>query len=126
MGLPSTLKLEVFIKTPETLFEFPLFAIGLDWLELAIILKSTNELSTEAYLVTHKRLKWIFFGTATVIILLILSDLIFNFMQAGAVSHSLIAQIDCNQSLITASFSSCVLALFICAYISLVFSIGQI
>lgn len=49
-GFPNEFKLEVFIKTPETLFEFPLFAIGLDWLELAIILKSTNELSAEAYL----------------------------------------------------------------------------
>ena len=55
-GFPDNIKLEVFIKTPEVLFEFPLLAIGLDWLELAIILKSTTELTPESYLRTHKRL----------------------------------------------------------------------
>ena len=55
-GFPDNFKLEVFIKTPEVLFEFPLLAIGLDWLELAIILKSTTELTPESYLRTHKRL----------------------------------------------------------------------
>ena len=55
-GFPDSFKMEVFIKTPEVLFEFPLFAIGLDWLELAIILNSTGTLTTESYLATHKRL----------------------------------------------------------------------
>ena len=55
-GVPDNLKLEVFIKAPEVLFEFPLLAIGLDWLELAILLKSTSEMTPESYLKTHKHL----------------------------------------------------------------------
>ena len=62
--VPHTFKLDFFIKQPEVLFEFPLFAIGLDWLELALILGSTSELTSEAYLKTHKRLQYVFFVIA--------------------------------------------------------------
>ena len=75
-GFPNTFKLEVFIKTPETLFEFPLLAIGLDWLELAIVLKSTSALTSESYLQTHTRLKRVFFGVSIVVISLVAFDII--------------------------------------------------
>lgn len=81
-GYPDIIKLEVFIKTPEVLFEFPLFAIGLDWLELAILLKSTGALSTDSYLRTHKRLQWIFF-TVCVLVLSIIGFDIFTCLYAA-------------------------------------------
>ena len=71
-------KLEVFIKAPEVLFEFPLFAIGLDWLELAILLKSTSEMTQEGYLKTHKYLQWIFFSIAILIIFGLMADVVCN------------------------------------------------
>ena len=68
----------MFIKTPEVLFEFPLLAIGLDWLELALILKSKSALTPETYLATHKRLKRIFFAIAGLVISAIIFDVLCN------------------------------------------------
>lgn len=123
--VPSSLKIMMFIKTPEVLFEFPLFAISMDWLELAVILKTTSALSVEAYLKTHKSLQCVFLGTSLIVIILITFDILESLLD-----HSIIKNyhmvIDCMMGLITACFSCCVLALFICAYISLVISIKKI
>ena len=73
--------LEVFIKAPEILFEFPLLAIGLDWLELALILRSKNEFSPEQYLRTNKILRWILIGVMALILGLLLCDLILGSVQ---------------------------------------------
>lgn len=70
--------LEVFIKAPEILFEFPLLAIGLDWLELALILRSKNEFSPEQYLQTNRFLRWVLIGVMGLILGLLLCDLILS------------------------------------------------
>ena len=126
----ANFKLEVFIKAPEVLFEFPLFAIGLDWLELAILLKSTSEMTQESYLKTHKRLQWIFFSIAGFIIFSMTADVVCNsfFLDPGTslfdFADAYTTSIDCICSLITAIFSTVVLMLFIGAYISLINSLS--
>lgn len=118
-------KLEVFIKAPETLFEFPLFAISLDWLELAIVLKSTNNITTESYLKTHRKLQCIFYIMASFIVAICIVDVVISTLSPYSWMNFPMYKgpVDCIQSLITASFSTIVLTLFICAYISLVSSI---
>lgn len=130
-GFPESYKLEVFIKTPEVLFEFPLFAISLDWLELAVLLKSTDTMSTDTYLKTHRSLQIWFFSIAGLVITVIAFDLILNIFYphdktTWKIFSAYTGTIDCIQSLITASFSTLVLTLFIGAYVSLVRSIKKL
>lgn len=115
----------VFIKTPEVLFEFPLFAIAMDWLELAVILRSTSAISAETYLKTHKRLQQVFLGISLIVIVCISVDVLASLNGLSAIT-SYYTALDCMMGLITASFSSCVLALFIVGYISVVKSINKI
>ena len=122
----------MFIKAPEVLFEFPLLAIGLDWLELAIILKSKKELSQEAYLKTHNMLKKVFFTIDIIVLAAVCIDIGCaissdqDMIKSIKFKDKYNTTIDCLLSLITASFSTIVLMLFIGAYISLVYSIGHL
>lgn len=115
----------MFIKAPEVLFEFPLLAIAMDWLELAVILKANKDLSTEAYLKTHKCLRRVFFIISLIVVACIGIDILAAMNGLWIISTYHVA-VSCFLSLVTASFSAMVLSMFIFAYISLVRSINQI
>ena len=49
-----------FIRFPNVFFAFPLFAISLDWVELCIILRATEEFTTTRYLEINEGLRKVF------------------------------------------------------------------